>query len=141
MVGWYGVPGAATGTRASAVTPARVLDTRVPTGSCTPAPCGAIGPDASTTVSLAGQGGVPATGATAVILNVTVTQPTASSFLTVYPSDATAPTASNLNFSTGQTVPNLVVVKLGADGAVKLYNFAGNVHVIADVVGWFNDGS
>jgi hypothetical protein len=38
----------------------------------------------------------------------------------------------------GQTVPNLVVAKLGANGNVSLYNVAGTTHVIADVAGWFD---
>ena len=53
------------------------------------------------------------------------------------PSNATRPTASNLNFGPGQTVPNLVMVKVGPDGKVNVYNAAGQVHVIFDVVGYF----
>jgi hypothetical protein len=37
----------------------------------------------------------------------------------------------------GQTIPNLVVVKVGANGKVNFYNAGGSTHVIADVVGWF----
>jgi hypothetical protein len=47
------------------------------------------------------------------------------------------PLASNLNWVPGQTVPNLVVVKLGPDGKVILFNSGGNVDVIVDVVGWY----
>ena len=36
----------------------------------------------------------------------------------------------------GQDTPNLVIVKVGADGNVKLYNNAGTGHLIADVVGY-----
>ncbi|HET7489529.1 MAG TPA: hypothetical protein VFJ85_16500 [Acidimicrobiales bacterium] len=123
------------------VTPARILDTRVPTGVCTPSPCGALGPGGTVSLQVAGQGGIPATGVSAVVMNVTVTQPTASSVLTVYPSDAPLPTASNLNFTAGQTVPNLVTVRVGADGKVNLWNAFGSVHVIADVAGWYDDGT
>ena len=45
--------------------------------------------------------------------------------------------ASSLNFVRGQTVPNLVVCKVGADGAVCIFNSAGTSHVIVDVVGFF----
>ncbi len=38
----------------------------------------------------------------------------------------------------GQTVPNLVVVKVGAGGVVDLFNSTGSTHVVADVAGWFN---
>ena len=47
------------------------------------------------------------------------------------------PTASNVNFVAGQTVPNLVVVPVGAAGGVDIYNFGGAAHVVADVLGWY----
>ena len=55
----------------------------------------------------------------------------------MYPSDAARPGASNLNTASGQDTPNLVIVKVGADGNVKLYNNSGTGHLIADVLGWF----
>jgi hypothetical protein len=84
---------------------------------------------------------VPASGVSAVVMNVTVTGPSApGSHLTVFPTGESPPVASNLNFVANQTVPNLVVVKLGAGGKVSVYNAAGNVHVIADVAGWYDAG-
>jgi len=68
---------------------------------------------------------------------VTATEPTAVSFLTVYPNGAPRPLASSLNVVPNQTVPNLVIAKVGADGRVNVYNHAGSGHVIFDVVGWF----
>ncbi|TMK83256.1 MAG: hypothetical protein E6G57_16110 [Actinobacteria bacterium] len=88
-------------------------------------------------MKVAGAGGVPASGATAVVLNVTAVAPSAASFLTVYPSDVGRPVASNLNFPPGVNIPNLVVVKVGSDGNVDVYNDQGNVDVVFDVVGWF----
>jgi hypothetical protein len=73
----------------------------------------------------------------AVILNVTVTEPTEGSFVTVWPGGETRPLASNLNYAAGQTVPNLVAVKVGAGGSVSLYNLSGWAHVIVDVAGWY----
>jgi hypothetical protein len=135
VAGWYDtVP--AGGSLYNALAPTRILDTRNGTG-------GVSGPlaggEANTlTFKVSGRGGVPSTGATAVVLNTTVTQPTASSFLTLYPADAPArPTASNLNFVAGQTVPNLVTVKLSATGYIKIYNHLGSTHVILDVAGWY----
>src|SRR5205814_326628 len=88
------------------------------------------------------QGGVHnlPTQATAVVMNVTATGGTAGSFVTVYPGGSTLPTASNLNFGEGQTIPNLVTVKLGTNGNVTFNNAVGSVHLVADVVGWFDDG-
>jgi hypothetical protein len=66
-----------------------------------------------------------------------VTGPTAQSFLTVWPDGASQPLASDLNYAAGQTVPNLVVVKVGTTGAVDFYNGVGSTDVVVDVVGWY----
>ena len=57
--------------------------------------------------------------------------------MTAYADGAARPTASNLNFVPGQTVPNLVVVPVGANGKVDLYNGSGGtVQLVADVEGY-----
>jgi hypothetical protein len=58
-------------------------------------------------------------------------------FLTVWPSGTALPDVSNLNFEPGRNVPNLVVCKLGPDGAVSLVASGGELDVIADVVACF----
>lgn len=88
-----------------------------------------------------GRGGVPSSGVGAVALNVTVTNPTAPSYLTVWPTGAPRPNASNLNYSPGQTVPNMVIAKVGTGGRISLYNYAGTTDVIVDVLGWFPEGT
>jgi hypothetical protein len=133
VAGWFtdGTDATATGGQFTGLTPARIFDSRT-TGT----PVGASGTIA---IQVSGQGGVPASGASAVVLNMTVTNTTEGSFLTVYPSDASVrPLASDLNWPAGKTVPNLVVVKLGADGKAAVYNSAGLTDVIADVVGWYS---
>ena len=115
------------------VTPARILDTRSGIG----APQAPVGPKGVIHVQVAGQGGVPASGVSAVVLNVTETGATAGSFVTVYPTGVTRPNASNLNFTAGSTRANSVTVSLGAGGMVDLYNNAGSVQLIADVTGYF----
>jgi hypothetical protein len=75
------------------------------------------------------------------VLNVTVTQPVASGYLTAHPDGGPIPTASNLNFGSNQTVPNLAVVPVGADGKVSLFNGStGTVHLLADISGYFLAG-
>ena len=86
---------------------------------------------------MTGEGGVPV-GATAVVANVTVTGPTAASFLTAYADGAARPLASNLNFTAGESVPNRVIVPLSGTGALDLYNALGIVNAIVDVDGYFN---
>ena len=100
------------------LTPTRILDTRTGTGATTPVPgSGQI------TLAVAGHGGVPTTGATAVILNVTATEPTTNGHITVW-GDGATPNASSLNFVTGQTVPNLVIAPIATDGTVHFRNGA-----------------
>ena len=99
---------------------------------------GPIGPGAVRTVRVAGVNNVPAN-AGAVVMNVTVDQPTANGFVTVYPTGQPTPLASNLNFVAGQTIANLVTAKIGSDGSVNVFNLAGQTQVLFDVVGWFPD--
>jgi Fibronectin type III domain len=125
------------------VVPNRILDTRNGTG----APAAPVGPAQTISVLVAGTPNIPSSGVAAVVLNVTATGPTAPSYLTVFPTGTSPPTASNLNFVAGQTVPNRVIVKVGTNaqtstaGWVSIYNALGSVNVIADVVGWFTDGT
>ncbi len=102
---------------------------------------GPVGPGAVLNVTVAGRGGVPATGASAVALNITATNPTAGSYLTIYPTGAARPTASNLNVTAGQTIPNMVIVPVGAGGQISIYNDAGTVDVLVDVLGWYPTGN
>ncbi|MEO5680242.1 MAG: hypothetical protein ABIS47_11300 [Acidimicrobiales bacterium] len=124
------------------LSPARLLDTRpgAPTVDGLAAGGGAVGAGAVRTLMVGGRGGVPALGAGAVVLNLTVTGPTTGGYLTVFPAGEATPLASSLNFGPGQTVANLVIAKLGADGGVSIRNAAGSTHVIADVAGWLPAG-
>ena len=115
--------------------PSRVLDTRDGTG----APAGAVGPGGQITLDVTGVGGVPDSGVGAVVLNITGTEATAPTFVTVWP-DGERPNASSLNLRPGVDTPNLVIARVGADGAVRLFNFAGSTHLIADVEGWIAAG-
>ncbi len=72
-----------------------------------------------------------------MVLNATVVNTSGGSFLTVFPTGHRKPVASNLNWFPGQIRPNLVVVPLGADGSVSIYNDLGQTDVIFDVVGWY----
>jgi hypothetical protein len=78
---------------------------------------------------------VPST-ATAVSLNVTVVDPVAAGFVTVYPCGVERPLASNLNYTAGSVVPNGVIASLGVSGSVCFYSQA-RVDLIVDVAGWF----
>jgi hypothetical protein len=125
--GWYS--NTQVGSSYVPVNPARLLDTRS---------ASAVGPGGTVQLDVTGVGGVPATGVTAVVLNMTVDRASGpESYLTVWPSGAPRPTASNLNFSSGPASTNSVVAQVGADGNVSIYNNLGSTDVIADVAGWF----
>ena len=132
VFGYY-TPGTG-GSEFTSVTPSRILDTRsavgVPTTTVLPA---------GHTVQLQVTGlngvGVPV-GAKTAVLNVTVTGTTGAGYLTAWADGAGRPTASNLNWVKGQTVPNQIVVPIGADGKVDLY-VSSSTHVIADVFGYY----
>lgn len=100
-----------------------------------------IGPDATIDLQVAGEGGVPSTGVVAVAMNLTSTLADSMSFITAYPTGTARPTTSNLNVAPGIDTPNQVIVGLGTDGKVSLYNEAGNGHLVADVTGYFLGGS
>ena len=119
--------------------PQRITDTRAGSGqpnSGSPVAAGGI-----LEVNIDGAGGVPATGVSAVVLNVTATDATAASYLTAYPSGGARPLASNLNFQAGQVVPNRVIVPVPLNGRVSIYNLSGTVDIVVDVGGWFTDGT
>lgn len=124
------------------ITPCRLLDTRPGTNvgpRNTP-----IGANSEYTVTVLGSNGnctIPA-GALGIMMNTTVVNGTAGSFLTVFPADVARPAASNMNWVAAQPpTPNEIAVKLSADGKIKVYNLAGTVDVIGDIVGYFEDHS
>jgi YVTN family beta-propeller protein len=129
LTGYY----TASGSAFEGTGPVRVLDTRNGTGGIT----GSVGPGQAISLQVTGVDGVPTSGVTAVVLNVTATGPTANSFVTVYPDGITRPLASNLNFSAGETIPNLVVVPVGTGGKIDFYNDDGKVSLVADLAGYY----
>ncbi|MFZ3472300.1 N-acetylmuramoyl-L-alanine amidase [Streptomyces sp. 4.24] len=123
---------AGTGSTHLNIGPKRLMDTRAGLGVKQEK----VGAQGVVTLSVAGTNGIPATGVTAVVLNVTATNPTAASYVSVFPSGTTRSSASNLNFTPGQTIPNLVVVPV-VDGKVSFFNNDGSVDLIADITGYF----
>jgi len=111
----------------------RILDTRRGLG----APKARVGAGGQVTLKVAGVGGVPTSGVSAVLVNVTAVSPAAGGYLAVYPDGETRPGSSTLNFSKGETVANLAVVPV-VDGKIDLVNgAAGPVDILADVSGYY----
>jgi len=77
--------------------------------------------------------------ATAVVMNVTATEPQGPGFVTVYPCDNDRPEASSLNVTAGVTVPNLVTVDVGISGTVCFFAQT-TTHLLADLAGYYRIG-
>lgn len=127
------------------VTPARVADTR--SNHKVGTVVGPLAGKSTTAIQVGGLGNIPASGTTAVVLNVTVTQPSYSGNIIVWPAGAPQPTASNVNYGVNQSIPNLVIVPLGSDnatdlGKIDIYNNSGGtVQYVVDVAGYFSAGT
>jgi CubicO group peptidase (beta-lactamase class C family) len=119
--GYHGVP------------PTRVVDSRDGTGTAAVA----WRAGEARVVSVTGRGGVPSSGVSAVVANVTVTGGSAASHLTVWPAGGARPTASTVNWPAGDTRANLALLAVSTDGSVEVFNNAGSAHLIVDVVGWY----
>ena len=128
LIGYYDTTTGGSGY--TPLAPARVLDTR--------ASGGALAPGASRTLAVAGNGGVPASSATGVAVNVTVTQGQKQGYLLLYKTGTTPPATSNLDFNPNQTIANLAIVDLDSGGQFTIVNHSsGTVHVLIDVQGYF----
>jgi uncharacterized protein YvpB len=135
LQGYYG-PGSDLSGLYRSLSPARIADSRVPLGFSA-----ALGPGQTFNLQVAGRGNVPASGASAGVLNITTTDATQWTYISAYPAGQSLPNASNVNVGPGQVVPNRVIARLGSAGQVAIYNSAGYVNVIVDVVGYFTDSS
>jgi hypothetical protein len=132
IVGYY-APGS-TGYALTAVSPARILDTRNGTGARKARVAGG----GTVTLQVAGQGGVPASGVAAVALDVTAVRPAAAGHLVAYPAGSARPGVADLSFAAGQTVTSLVVVPVRS-GKISLYNAStGPLDLTGDVIGYYS---
>lgn len=125
------------------VAPATVAQAAAPaTGRYTPITTTRVWSGGLTTtpkvVPIAGRAGIPTT-ATAVVVNVEVKAPTAAGYLRVTPAGRDA-TVATQDFAAGQTIANLVTVKL-AGGGIQAKVSRGSANGYFDVAGYYADGS
>lgn len=126
------------------ITPCRILDTRV---NDRPLAAGEARAFGFTNGFTSDQGGsycnIPA-GASALTLNITVVDPGAAGYLTVYPNDGLSrPLASSLNYKAGDIVGNEIIARQVVDDVApfttpsfRIYSYAAT-HVVVDVSGYF----
>jgi len=115
-------------------TPVRIYDSRA---------YGKIGPNSTRSIQMAGIVGSPippitsAASTHGVVLNITVTGPTAASNLIVFPDLGSRPSTSDINVTAGQTLANMDVVG-DLDDYLDIYNASGSTDVIVDVLGFYD---
>ncbi|WP_344447349.1 PKD domain-containing protein, partial [Kitasatospora nipponensis] len=108
----------------------RLIDTR--TGDYT-----RLGSGSKLTVKV-GQGGRGGWRDNAIVLNVTAVLPSGDGFLTVAPGGVPRPNSSNVNYTKGSIVPNMVTVPVGSDGTVAIWNSGAPVDIVVDRIGAYN---
>ena len=123
-----------TGTGLMAMDPFRLCDTRTSGANC---PQGSIGPGEEIAVQVAGVAGVPTAGVSAVVVNLQLVSGTASSNLKVWPDGSAKPAATALLYDAGDRLANMITVKLGAGGRIRVANAAGEAHVVLDLAGYY----
>jgi hypothetical protein len=131
VVGYYAT---STGARFTATSPHRILDSRHGLG----APKAKVGAHSTVTLTVAGKGGVPSQGATAVAINLQALSPTATGSLTIYPTGTSRHDTAALSFTAGRNASALAVVRL-VNGKVSIHNgTSGKLDLTADVVGYYS---
>jgi hypothetical protein len=141
--GWFSTSGP-THAVFSGLLPTRLCDTRISSSLSPGCTEGTVGSGHVLNINVTGIGGLPVLGSpaspVAVVINVTAVSASTPTFVSVYPGPAanTRPSASDLNISSGLATTNLVVVEVGPDGTIDLFNDLGNVNLIVDVLGYYS---
>ena len=114
------------------ITPVRLLDTR----DGRP-----VGRGEKRTLRVTARAGIPASGVAALVANLTITDPSTSTYVVAYPAGATMPATSSVNAAARATVANLAILAANAAGDVELFNAFGDAHLLVDAVGWLPTGA
>ncbi len=131
----------------TAVTPCRIVDTRVAGGPISANSSRAfLGLAVNSGANFSSQGGsatncnVASVGASAIVINVTAVTPSGGGFATIHKSGESRPLAASINYTAGAIVNNTVVV--GVPNPLQItdfiiYTFAQADYVV-DIVGYFS---
>ena len=133
LLGWFdgGGPGAPAGAVYRAITPTRLVDTRI-------AQQPKLAASETRPFILRGLGGIPGTAAvTAVIANIAAVAPTGGGYLAAFPTGGAVPDTSTVNFEMGQDRANLSFITLGSSGQSSVFASGAPTDVLVDVAGYF----
>ena len=132
----------ARGARLNPVGPARLLDTRRTGGPLRAQQTRSLQVGGATSFDPTINNVVPV-GASAVMVNIVAINWQAgsrSTYVTATPEKipaGTLPTVSNVNLPAGIVKTNMAIVPIGPDGRIHFFNFAGELHLAIDVLGYF----
>jgi hypothetical protein len=139
----YFTPSAATAAgRFVPVNPRRALDTRptepgpVPAGWTAHRP--AIGE--AVRVDVLADIGVPTTGVSSLVVNVTATDSIGAGFLQALPTGSASGQTSTVNYAAGATAATHAIVPLGAGGTISVFT-SNSSHIVVDITGYITDGT
>jgi hypothetical protein len=92
----------------------------------------------SAKLAIGGKDGVPATGTTAALVDLTASGASANGMVTAYADGTSRPGVSSLGYTKGQTTAGEATTAVGEDGAIDLYNVGSKpVTVSVDLSGTF----
>jgi len=141
-MGYFTPSAASAAGRFVPINPRRTLDTR-PT-EAGPVPAGWVAhepaPGESVRVQVPADVGVPATGLSALVVNVTATDSIGAGFLQALPTGTAAGQTSTVNYVAGGTAATHAIVPLGADGTISVYT-SNSSHIVVDVMGYITDAT
>jgi hypothetical protein len=133
LVGWWAPSDVVGGRLFQPRATTRVLDTRTGLG----ARKGKVGKGGVVAVKVAGKGKPAPKGVRAVVMNLTARDATAATFVTTWAYGVKRPAISDLSVPAWRTTANLVVVRVGTKGRIKVGNNAGWTNLVGDVVGYY----
>jgi hypothetical protein len=139
----YFTPSPATeGGRFIPINPTRALDTRPAESGPVPSGWIAHKPAIGETVRVDLPAGidVPATGVSALVVNVTATEAGGAGFLQALPTGSAPGQTSTVNYTTGETAATHAIVPLGAGGTISVFT-SNTSHIVVDVMGYITDGT
>ncbi len=136
VVGWWAPPEVVRGRLFQTRAATRVLDTRTGLGVARHR-VGKLRKGRVVTVKVAGRLKPAPARARAVVLNLTARDATRRTFVTAWPKGKRRPAFPDLSVPAWRTTANLVVLRVGRKGRIKITNGSGSTHVVADVVGYY----
>lgn len=140
VMGYFAPSGATSAGRFVPIDPHRALDTRPEEAG--PVPPGWVPhrPRAGEMVRVPPDANVPATGVTALVVNITATDPVGAGYLQALPTGVAPGQTSNVDYTAGETAATHAIVPLGADGSIGVFT-SNSAHIVVDVMGYITDGT